>query len=70
MRWREVKANVWTVPAERFKSDSEHIVPLSDVALTVLSEMPRLKRGDYGSTSPPADSSLMTANRRAARLRE
>jgi integrase len=47
MRWREVKGSVWTVPAERFKSDSEHIVPLSDGALAVLSEIPRFKRGDY-----------------------
>jgi integrase len=37
----------WTIPAARFKSDSEHIVPLSDDAIAVLKEIPRFRRGDY-----------------------
>jgi hypothetical protein len=47
MRRREVKGNVWTVPAERFKSDAEHIVPLSGTALAVLGELPHYKGGEY-----------------------
>jgi integrase len=36
--WKEVKGNVWRVPAERMKADRDHEVPLSDAALAVLGE--------------------------------
>ena len=32
----DVKAKVWTVPADRMKAGREHRVPLSDAAVTVL----------------------------------
>ena len=41
----EVK--VWTVPRERFKSDSTHIVPLSDEACAVLEMLLRFAGSDY-----------------------
>lgn len=34
--WREVKGDLWTIPAERMKSNREHRVPLSGRALAVL----------------------------------
>ena len=48
-RWREfdLKANTWTVPAARFKSDSEHVVPLTPDVLTLLADLPRFQRGDH-----------------------
>jgi len=32
---------VWTIPAERFKSDAVHRVPLSDAVMQLLDELPR-----------------------------
>lgn len=42
-RWREfdLEANLWTIPAERFKSDHTQTVPLSAPVLKVLEELPR-----------------------------
>ena len=34
-------AKVWSVPRERFKSDTEHAVPLSDAALAIFASLPR-----------------------------
>ncbi|HGN9373780.1 TPA: integrase domain-containing protein [Citrobacter pasteurii] len=40
-RWDEINFSLktWTIPAERMKAKREHIVPLSDQALTVLERM-------------------------------
>jgi integrase len=40
-------AKVLTVPRERFKSDSEHCVALSDDALRIIESLPRFTGGDY-----------------------
>ena len=44
MEWREidVKELIWTIPKARAKNGLEHIVPLSDEALTLLSGLPRI----------------------------
>jgi integrase len=49
IRWREVDIvhRIWTIPAERYKSRAPHVVPLSDDALSLLSELPRFERGDF-----------------------
>jgi integrase len=43
-RWSEIdlKAKLWTIPAERMKAGKEHRVPLSTTALAVLQELPRV----------------------------
>ena len=48
-RWREfdLAKRIWIVPPERFKSDSPHIVPLTDEVLAVLRSLPRFRRGDF-----------------------
>jgi integrase len=48
-RWREFDLNqkLLTVPAERFKSDSTHMVPLSDDAMVLLGTLPRWNAGDF-----------------------
>jgi integrase len=38
---------IWTVPAARFKSGSDHIVPLSDDACAILESLPRFAGCDF-----------------------
>jgi len=40
-RWDEVEGNLWTVLAERMKKRREHVVPLSDAAVSLLESLPR-----------------------------
>jgi integrase len=40
-------AKLWTIPRERFKSDAEHLVPLSDDACRLLEELPRFAGCDF-----------------------
>jgi integrase len=42
-----VEHKVWTVPAERFKSEVDHIVPLQDDALAIIAALPVWDKGDY-----------------------
>ena len=48
-RWIEfdMEAKVWTVPPERFKSNSTHLVPLTTDAIELLQSLPRFKSGDF-----------------------
>jgi integrase len=55
--WGEINmdAKVWTIPAERMKAGREHRVPLSDAALSVLTEMRPLaltREGASDSVAP------------------
>ena len=47
MRWNEVDraARLWILPRERTKADRAHEVPLSDIALSILDDCPRVS--DY-----------------------
>ena len=47
-QWAEVdlEKKLWTVPASRMKSDHEHKVPLSPLALEVLDRQARISTGD------------------------
>jgi integrase len=44
MRWSEIDFGdrIWIIPADRSKNGKPHVVPLSDFALSVLREIPRL----------------------------
>jgi integrase len=48
-RWREfdLEQKTWAVPPERFKSNTSHLVPLTDDALAELDALPRLNKGDH-----------------------
>ena len=48
-RWSEfdLARKVWTVPAERFKSNATHTVPLSEQAVAVLKSIPHFTKGDH-----------------------
>jgi integrase len=43
----DLGAGLWTIPRERFKSDCEHLVPLSDAATELLATIPRWSAGEY-----------------------
>jgi integrase len=49
MRWRDVDLDksLWTLPAEVTKPGRLHDVPLSTIAVAILNELPRFKKGDY-----------------------
>jgi integrase len=38
MRWSELDGQSWTIPASRYKTKLDHLIPLSDLALSVLPE--------------------------------
>jgi integrase len=48
-RWREfdLGKRVWIVPPERFKSNASHLVPLSELAVTILESLPGFTKGDH-----------------------
>lgn len=48
-RWDEIdpRRAVWTVPASRIKAGKEHRVPLSKPALAVLTQMRRVRTGEF-----------------------
>jgi integrase len=47
--WQEIdlQRRTLTVPAERFKMNSQHVIHLSDDAMEILSALPRWSGGDY-----------------------
>ena len=49
VNWVAIPDNtkIWTIPAARFKSDAEHIVPLSDDVCAILETLPRFAGCDY-----------------------
>ena len=52
-KWEEfdLDGGVWAVPAERFKSDTIHKVPLSPEAVTLLQSLPRFNGGPFVFTT-------------------
>jgi integrase len=42
---------LWTIPQERFKSKSPHMVPLLPWAMSILQDLPRFTRGDFVFTT-------------------
>jgi integrase len=45
MEWKEIDlaSRIWTLPAARAKNGREHVVPLSDAAVEIISSLPRLE---------------------------
>lgn len=48
-KWSEINLEnrTWTIPASRMKARKEHIVPLSDEAISLLKKIPKLNKVDY-----------------------
>lgn len=67
-RWSEIDlaSKVWVIPAERMKAKREHRVPLSEPALRLLAEMPRMADIVFPGTKskPLSDMSLTAVMRR------
>jgi integrase len=53
MQWTELdlESRLWTLPAERAKTNERHEVPLSDAAIAVIKGMPRIKGSRYVLTT-------------------
>ncbi|THT97701.1 DUF4102 domain-containing protein [Lampropedia puyangensis] len=53
-RWDELdlENKVWVIPADRTKTSTEHRVPLSTQALTLLSALPRINQSPFVFASP------------------
>ncbi len=49
MRWSEIDLDkhLWTIPKEKTKSEREHDVPLSGLAMELLGSCPRFNAGDF-----------------------
>lgn len=47
--WDEIdlKAKLWVIPKQRMKAGREHLVPLSDAAVSLLKSLPRLEGTDH-----------------------
>ena len=47
--WPEfnLEARLWTIPAQRFKSNVTHLVPLSDAVIELLATIPRWSGGEH-----------------------
>lgn len=47
--WREIDfaKQIWTIPADRMKKEYEHVVPLSDAAIAILNDLPRIENVDF-----------------------
>ncbi len=53
MRWDEIdlEGRTWVIPAENAKNGKPHVVPLSDFALGILTEVPRFANSPYVFTT-------------------
>jgi integrase len=47
MRRAELEASEWTIPAPRYKTKIDHVIPLSQAAVAVIAKVPRIGRGDF-----------------------
>ncbi len=71
--WSELDLDkaIWTIPAERMKAGAEHRVPLSNAALELLSNAPRLTDSDLvfpGTKGQPLSDMSITAVMRRMKL--
>lgn len=57
-KWEEISGNVWTIPAERTKTNKEHVVPLSSGALELLAGLPRTSKWVFGNAAGNALSDM------------
>jgi len=48
--WSEIDGNVWTIPADRYKTGKEHKVPLSQAALACLGDVMPANGSLFGGT--------------------
>jgi integrase len=64
-KWTEIdiKAKLWTIPAERMKGGIQHRVPLAPAALAVIDQMRQIQHNDFifpGMRGPLSNMALLT----------
>jgi integrase len=64
----ELTKKTWTIDQARFKSNVEHVVPLTDDALTLLGGLPRFRRGEHVFSTTFGEKPTMIADKVKARL--
>jgi integrase len=68
MRWSELDLDnkLWTIPAERAKNKTTHMVPLSEAAVEIILRVPRVKNVDmvFSTTGTSTVSGFSRAKRR------
>lgn len=47
IRRSEIEPGDWIVPASRYKTKIDHLIPLSSGAIAVLAQLPKIGRGDF-----------------------
>jgi integrase len=47
MRRSEIEGDDWTIPAARYKTKLDHLVPLPTAAVTIVAKAPKIGRSDY-----------------------
>jgi integrase len=52
LRGAELDGADWTIPGDRYKNKLDHIVPLSDAAVTTLSSVPKIAGTDFIFATP------------------
>ncbi len=67
-RWAEIDPNeeIWTIPAERTKTEQEHVVPLSDQAMELLGQA--LARSDDSGLVFPSPEGTMLSDSTLSKL--
>jgi integrase len=70
--WSRVpeKSKIWTIPAARFKSDVEHLVPLSNDACALVESLPRFSAGDFIFTTTDGEKPINGLSKSKSRLDE
>jgi integrase len=51
-RWSEIEGDTWIIPAERTKNGREHRVPLSQEAVELVANLPRIVGSEYVFSAP------------------
>ena len=64
------KSKSWTIPAARFKSDAEHLVPLSNDVCALLESLPRFPTGDFIFTTTEGEKPINGLSKSKQRLDE
>jgi integrase len=64
----ELTKKTWTIDQARFKSNVEHVVPLTDDALALLGGLPRFRRGEHVFSTTFGEKPTMIADKVKARL--
>jgi Site-specific recombinase XerD len=67
MRWEQIANNTWTLPRTRTKADRAHDVPLSSLAMAILSSIPRFT-GPYVFTTTGGKKPVSGHSKAKARL--